>query len=380
MLSDNGMSIKSIAIFGIIGLPYSFKFLWAPFIDSIKIPFIPLSNRCAWIVLIKLLLVANVFIISCIDNIATNILATVSLFASLAFLSASLDVAIDGFRIAILDNKEQGLGNTFAVFGYRIGMLISGAGALYIADYFDWHTAYRTLMLFLLPGLVCAFLYKDKKTYLNTIKTSGIVSMFQTSIVDLIKIGGFVFIVLFVLFYRLNDAYIGLVLQVFYKELGFSKSEIASIIKVVGLFATILGTFLGGVLCAKFNNIKKSLIIALFFTSISNLLFILPLHFEKNLILVAFIIIIENISEGLGNIALVAFISILSNKKFAGTHYAILSSIAMLPRTLISSTSGAMVDTVGWEKFFIISSVLSLPSLIWLAFIKDTTTKRSTIN
>lgn len=372
MLKDFDVDITLIGLFGLVGIPYSFKYLWSPIIDNINIPlFSRFGRRKGWLVFIQLVLAFNVFAIS-IFNPQEHILIIGLLACSLSFVSATQDIVIDALRIEILEKNEQGAGSSSAVLGYRFGMIASTAGALYLAHFLSWKIAYSSMAVIVIFAMIlCAVFIKEKQLELNQNREKNILKWIESAYLNPLR--EFVtkprwgYIIGFIMFYKLSDAFIGSLTSPFLLEVGFSKIDIANIVKLYGMIATIVGGLLGGYVLEKIS-ITKGLVLGLIVQMLSNLAFILLLYTGASDSALAVVISIENFCSGIGTAALVAYISNLCNIRYTATQYALLSSIATLGRAVFSGASGYVVKSLGWENFFIFSAVISLPAfiLLWL--------------
>ncbi|MCQ2965936.1 MAG: MFS transporter [Alphaproteobacteria bacterium] len=366
-LSDIGLNVKTVAMFSLVRLPFSFKFLWAPLIDRGKIPFLTdkLGRRKSWGLLCQFLIMCSL-----IGLVATKPLQNPSMTAVLAicvaFFSASQDIVLDAFRIEYFDKSEQGAASATYVFGYRIGMLIAGAGALLMADHLGWTAVYQIIGLSFLIVMLIFFKVKEPE-YTPTEKIS-----FKNAVVeplaDFFKKPGWLLILLFLLTYKLCETTLGTVTPKLYLELGFTKTQIAAVVKVWGIVATLLGGFLGGALIVRVGIIK-SLIICGMLQGISNLPFAVLSLNEQSFLWLNISIISDNMASGMATSAFVAYMSSLCNKSYTGTQYALLSSVMALPRDVLSASSGFLVQAMGWALFFVLTAFLSLPSLLILYFL-----------
>jgi PAT family beta-lactamase induction signal transducer AmpG len=371
-LTDKGFDLKTIGFFSLISLPYTFKFCFAPIIDSCAIPILTrvFGQRRSWIILTQLLLVAFILLLGTAG--ITSDISLIAIFAVLvAFASASQDIVIDGYRIELIAKENQGLAASFYIYGYRIGMLISGAGALVIAELVNWDSVYFVMAgCMLLTSIVTLFAEETRKDWFAKHKTKhNFVSWFKNSVIDpFVDFTGhnrWFVILLFVILFKLADAFAGSLTLPFLLEIGFSKIEIASIVKTFGLFATLFGVFCGGVLVKKIGLIR-GLWIAAIVQMLSNLGFsyLAQIGYDPSLLYV--IIFIENFSGGIGDAVFVAYLSSLCNVTFSATQYALLASLATFARSVLVAYSGVIAQDIGWYAFFIFSSVLALPGLGFL--------------
>ena len=374
LLVDRGFDIKTIGFFSLISLPYTLKFCFAPIMDSIGLPILTkiFGQRRSWMVLSQLFLI--IFIAALGTAAIFGSLGTIAVLALLiAFASASQDIVIDAYRIELIEKENQGLAAGFYVYGYRIGMLISGAGALILADLIGWKAVYFFMAVFMLIGIITTIFAKDverdwkqeKYDFFSWFKNS-VIKPFQ----DFTAHQKWPAIIAFIICFKLGDAFAGNLTLPFLLELDFTKLEIASVVKTFGLFATLSGVFVGGVLVKKLN-LNKSLWIAGFAQMISNLAFSHLSQIGHNVEVLYFVIFIENFSCGIGDAVFVAYLSGLCNIKFSATQYALLSSLATLSRSVLSSSAGIFVVSLGWYNFYIFSTFLAIPGLIFLYLIRN---------
>ncbi|MDJ1288034.1 MAG: MFS transporter [Candidatus Midichloria mitochondrii] len=376
MLMDTGIGIAKIAIFGLASTPYAFKYLWSPLVDNLSLPILSkvLGRRTAWLLLTQILLFFTITFVGFYAAQAPNLFILGAGVFCIAFLSATQDIIIDAYRIEILTDEEQGSGAAAVTFGYRIGMLISSAGSLFIAEYLNWAIAYSSVALFLIPGALAALAYgepsllrRSRKVYSNFI--AWLRHSFADPFIEFIKQRNWFVIICLVLLYKLSDAYIGMLTTPFLMDIGFSRVEIASIIKLYGFLTTIVGMFIGGYLIAKYQNMGFILVLGLILQCVSNLVFVVQASYGNDPSVLIAVISVENFCSGLSNASLVAYISTVVKKEFAATHYAILSSLAVVGRTVISSSAGFVVSILGWINFFYFSALLSLPAFICLYYL-----------
>ena len=350
---------------------YSLKFSWAPLIDHIKIPLLhKLGRRKSWICLLCSLLAITIAGYSKIDP-SNSITIMYILTLALGFLSASLDVAIDAFRIDITEKAKLSISAANAVLGYRIGMLIAGAGALYLVDDYGWHMTFLAISCLYVISIVFVLNLKEPDVETKEINSLNIQAwkfMIIDPFLDFFKRNSAFIILLAVIFYKLGDAMLGAVTGIFYIDLGFDKKEIASVTKVFGLFTIILGTYLGGVTVYRYGTIK-GLIICGFAQSVTNLIFVWLNHqgHDVNSLIIA--IAIENVAAGMGSAALVGYLSYLCNKQFSATQYALLTSLSSLFSNSMAGFGGSILKQIGYDNYFIMTVFLAIPGLILLLYL-----------
>ncbi len=378
-LAESGSSNTAIGLFALVGVPYTFKFLWSPLIDRMPLPCLTrlLGRRKAWMFLSQALLAGALFGLS-LSSPSENIIWTAWLALAVSFLSATQDIVIDAYRVDILDEKSYGAGAATIVFGYRIGMLVAGAGALYLASYFTWAVVYQTMAALMSVGLIATLLCQEPKSPLPLVgegdfdsSKSGEGWFYESAIApfaDFITRQNWALILIFVVFYKLGDAFVSNMTSPFYLAAGFSKIEIANITKVFGVIASLFGAFLGGWMVSR-AGILKALLICGLVQMLSNLAFIAQAYVGHDLGLLVFTIAAENITGGMGTAALVAYLSGLCHASFTATQYALLSSLTAVGRTFLASPCGILADMVSWPVYFGISTLIAIPGMLMLLFL-----------
>ena len=392
-LADVGVNKTTIGLFALVGIPYSLKFLWASFLDTnIKLRLLKkMGRRRIWILIFQILICVNIFIMANIDPVINTM--QMAIFAiTLAFFSASQDIAIDAWRIEINEEKELGLGAALYVTGYRIALLAAGAGALVMADIYSWKLSFILLSCIYPLGIILVLSIKieDKSSNVKAVESS-IKKIIEERVLkpfyDFIIKKNWILILVFIACFKWGDALLGVLSQPFMLEIGFSKSEIAAISKVYGLAATLIGLFVGGYFISKYGIIL-ALWITAFLQLFSNLVFILLALKGYDLYILMLTISIENLSGGMGTAAFIAYLSSLCNVQFSAFQYALLSSFMSFSRTWLASPAGWIIDNLNWNEyfnffgiyliqnsawigFFIVTALFSIPAIILLHFIQD---------
>ncbi|GAB4362351.1 MAG: MFS transporter [Kiloniellaceae bacterium] len=373
-LAKVGVDKTSIGLFALVGVPYSIKFLWAPVIDQVRLPVLArlLGHRRSWALVTQALLIVAILALGCTDP-ASNPWATAAAAFAVAFCSASQDIVIDAYRIEILNDDEQGAGAASTQFGYRVGILVAGAGALALSDYVSWFWVFAVLAALVLVGSITVLLSPEpRRDDRQQAASSDIRERLQTAVVgplaDFVQRRGWLVILLFALLYKFGDAIGGVMANPFYVELGFTGTEIGSITKVLGLFATLAGVFVGGAMVARYG-ILWALVIGGILQALTNLLFAVQAMVGHDLVMLSVTISADNFTGGLGSAAFVAYLSSLCNSAFTGTQYALLTSLMAFGRTVLSSGGGWLADQVDWVSFFILTTGLAIPGLLLLAWL-----------
>lgn len=375
-LFEMGLSKTTIGLFTLVGLSYSLKFLWAPFIDSLKIPFFTnyLGRRRSWIILTQILLISSLIFLG-YSNPSVDLRLTVLAAVLVAFFSASQDIVIDAFRVESLEKELYGAGAGMYVFGYRIGMLVAGAGALYLATFYEWSIVYILMSLLILIGSFAILFASEpeKNSLIDTQKKKNIFHWFNDSVInpfrDFMKKGNWKIIILFVVLYKFGDALVSVMANPFYLEMEFSKIEIANVSKFFGFIATVTGALIGGVF-VKQSGIFKSLLACGILQMLSNLFYAIQAFIGYNIGFLIVTIGFMDLASGMGTAAFIAYLSNLCNIRYTATQYALLSSFASLGLTFLSSPAGYLVVTVGWIPFFIFTSIAAIPGIYFLIILK----------
>ena len=376
-LADAKIDRTAIGLFAAVGTPYAIKFLWAPLVDGLRIPLLGrLGRRRSWLLLMQVLLVAAIAGMGTFDpSQAVNLTALMAL--AVATFSATQDIVIDAYRVERMGEEEQGLGSAYATFGYRIGMLVSGAGALALADAVGWRATYSLMAALMAVALPLTLMAKREESgireYGNTGKTtfshSRIRVFFLHSVVapfaDFMTRPRWLAVLLFVIIYKLGDALIGVMFNPFLIDIGFSKTQIAEIVKLYGLAATIAGSFVGGWLVVRLGAVRTMLLGGLVHSA-TNLMLIEQAHLGADTGFLTLSIILINLTGGAGLTAFMAYLSALCKRNYTATQYALLSALSAVGRTWLSTPSGWMVETFGWSMFFVMCCGLTLPGLALL--------------
>lgn len=370
-LKDIGISLAAIGLFSLVKAPYSFKWLFSPIIDQYSLPFFSkLGRRRGWAVFLQILLILSLVYTALTDPKLSPMMFVVFVFM-VALFSASQDIVLDAYRIEKFNTKEQGAGVAVFVLGYRFGLLFSGAGALFLASIMSWSCVYLIMAGGVVIGLITILLSSEPKNNraskpytLRATIVNAVIKPFS----DFMKRDKWLLILLFVFFYRMSDAYVAPMAYPFFDDIGFSKIQIASIIKIYGVIATILGTLIGGVVVNRIG-LARALFICGILQGLSNLVYVGQVYAGNNTPVLMINIFIENISGGMGTAAFVAYLSALCNKKYTATQYALLSSFMGGARDLFSATSGFVAQTLSWQSFFVITTFMSLPGMIILYYL-----------
>jgi PAT family beta-lactamase induction signal transducer AmpG len=379
-LAKLGVDKTSIGLFALVGLPYSLKFLWAPVLDHVRPPVLVrrLGRRRGWALVAQAALMASMLALGASDPVAAPV-ATAAAALAVAFFSASQDIVVDAYRIEILEEHEQGAGAAATQTGYRFGLLAAGAGAIALSDFLAWPAVFAVLSTLVLVGVVAVLLAPDPEVAGRAAAARGetagardLGAWIETAVVapfaDFLRRPGWVVILAFVLLYKFGDAIGGVMANPFYVELGFTGVEIASVTKVFGLVATLVGVFAGGLLVARYG-VFQALIAGGVLQAVTNLLFALQAAVGHDVAILALTIGADNFTGGLGSAAFVAYLSNLCNTAFTGTQYALLTSFMAAGRTVLSSGGGWLADQMDWIAFFVLTTGLAAPGLLLLLWL-----------
>jgi len=406
-LKEEGLSRSTIGWAGLIFSVYAFNYLWAPLIDRLQIPFLTkkLGHRRSWIVLMQIAILISLAMWSFI-NPTENLTLLITVGLVIAIASATQDITVDALRIEQIaenESKSMAAGAAMAVVGWWSGYKLGGVIALFTAEYFEnigitnyWQTTFLILgIVVILMNIGLMFVHESPATdrqekqnetdqliesklgskNIITSLTAWITSTLGGPIISFFKKNGFsiaVGILGFVFLFKIGEAFLGRMSIVFYKEIGFSKGDIAIYSKTLGWITTVIFTLLGGLFVIR-SGVLKAMFLAGILMAGTNLLFTALAWAGKSELLFAIAVIFDDVAAAFATVAFVAFISLLIDRTYTATQYALLASIGTAGRTTLASSSGALVDWLNgdWGIFFIITAVMVIPSLILLWIIKD---------
>lgn len=392
-LKEEGLTNTSIGLFASVGTPYSLKFLWAPLMDRTNVPFLGarLGRRRGWLAATQLLLVGAILGLGATEP-GVNAQMTALLAVIVAVCSASQDIVIDAYRVDILDDEQQAAGAAAYVFGYRIGMLTSGAGALFLATHLGWFEVYAVMASLLLVGLVTVLL-GDEPRLVETAESLALERQAEEYLAARPNLRGgvgralgwiygsvvcpfaeflarygrmTVAILVFVVLYKFGDTLAGVMTSPFLLETGFTKTEIATVSKSYGLIASLAGFAVGGSLMSRVGLVR-SLWICGILQLLTNFVFAIQAMVGHDLVMLSVTIGFENLAGGMGTAAFIAYLSSLCNASYTATQYALLSSLFAVPRTLLSASAGWLADQMSWIEFFSLTAAAAVPGLLLLA-------------
>ena len=444
-LRDAGVDRSAVTYFSWAALAYSFKFVWAPIIDKLPLPLLNtlLGRRRSWLLVAQVAIMLSIISMAMIDP-AYGLSGMAIAVVLLGFSSATQDIVIDAYRIEAVHEEYQAAMSAMYIAGYRIGMLVSGAGGLYLASFFGvenqyiyqaWQNTYLIMAAVMLVGVTTTFLIKEPEinrnvdnyfhrlsdyvrfflmflvmvvafiygfsifnfglssgfinefvrlflslcfsllgiyllVILNIINKKMVYSTYIEPVVDFFKRYGKATILLLLLvgLYRISDIVLGVIANVFYHDLGFSKNEIATTTKVFGIIMILIGGFLGGVMTMRYG-VMRILLLGAILSALTNLLFMLLAQAGNDITMLSLVIAADNLSAGLASAAFIAYLSSLTNISFTAVQYAILSSLMTLLPKLLGGYSGSMVNEIGYSSFFMMTAIMGLPVIILIYYL-----------
>ena len=389
-LAQAGVHRADIGLLLLAQLPYNFKFLWAPLFDRVRPP-IPLGRRRGWAITLQILLMVAMIAMGAADP-KTHLGLLAACGVLVAFFSASQDIVIDAFRIELLPPEAQGAGAASVVAGYRVAMLVAGAGALAIAGSFGWFWAYGAMGALMVVGMITFLLieeppvkvreetlqreklaadYLERNPHLKGWRAHWLASLHGAVVcpfLDFIRRPGWLAILIFVPLYKLGEAMAGAMSKPFYIDLGFSLTEIAKMSSLVAFFTTVLGGVIGGIVVARIGMLR-GLVVCGLAQSIGNLAYVALGASGHNVWMLALSAAAEDITGGMAGTAQVAFLSVLCNAPYTATQYALLSALMVLGRSFFTASGGALSLWLGWPAFFLLTTVVTLPALALLMYV-----------
>jgi PAT family beta-lactamase induction signal transducer AmpG len=364
-LAQAGVKRADIGLLLLAQLPYNFKWVWAPLFDRLRPP-LPLGQRRGWAITVQVLLAGAIFGLGAVDPLAhLGLLA--ALAVAVAFLSASQDIVIDAFRIELLPPDSQGAGAAAVVAGYRVAMLVAGAGALEIAGNAGWFWAYGTMAILLLVGLGTFLVMKEPAPAprhdisWRAEFEEAVIAPFR----DFMRRPYWLAILIFIPLYKLGEAMAGGMAKPFYISLGFTLGEIARMSSLVAFVTTLAGGLIGGAVVARFGTLRALMICGIA-QSIGNLAYVALAAAGHDPLMLAVSAASEDLTGGMAGTAFVAFVSNLTRAPYTATQFALLSSLEALGRSMLSAPGGKLSQAIGWTPFFLVTTIITLPALALL--------------
>ncbi|MEN0074372.1 MAG: MFS transporter [Paracraurococcus sp.] len=361
--AESDLSLSTIGLTALIGLAYAYKFLWSPALDALPPPL--LGQRRGWLLTIQLALVAAIAAVGLsnpgIDPVTTSLLA-----ALVAFLSASQDIVVDAYRIEVLgeDDQRQAFGLAAYVWGYRMALLASGAGTLMLVEPFGWSGAFFYGAALMLVGLGATLLGPEPPP--RPVAAIGWRARLRHSVLDpfldFTRRPLWLAILLFIALFKLGEALAGVMTTPFYRSLGFSREDVATVATVFGMVATLGGALVGGWLVGLLG-VRRALVVTGFGQMLSNLMYVALASAGHDMPMLWAQVGIESFTDGLADAAFLTWLSLLTSRAFTATQYALLSSLAALPLRTLGATSGWLAEALGWPDFFLLTTAAALPAM-----------------
>ena len=365
-LKQGGVSLAEIGLFALVGIPYTWKFLWAPLMDRWIPPF--LGRRRGWMLLCQLGLLVSIGILGAFEPARSTWLIA-WLAVAVAFFSASQDVALDAFRREILPDEELGLGNAIHVQAYRISSLVPGSLSLILADILPWSSVFWITAAFMAIALVMTLVVTEPKSELPTGMglRQAVIAPFAEYL-DRRGWSGLLLVLGFMFFYKIGDNMATALSTPFYLDLGFSMTQIGLVAKHAALWPAIFGGLAGGLIMVKIG-INRALWLFGVVQVVSILGFAILANSGPVLWMLAAVIGFEYLGVGMGTAAFTAFIARETSKTYAATQFALFTALAALPRTFANASTGIIVEQVGWVSFFLLCAILAIPGMLLLLWV-----------
>lgn len=398
-LRDVGVTPATIGFLSAVGLAYAFKFVWAPIVDRLRLPVLTrlLGQRRSWMLFAQILIVVGLVLMA-ITNPVSQLTQLAIAAVLVAFFSATQDIAIDAYRIEAVDADRQGAMAAMYIYGYRLAMIASVAGALYIAQFVSWQVAYLAMAACMGVGIVTTLIIREPERRISPLTLEleekmnaalkadpnaaslwrRLEAWFAGAVVgpfaDFFARNGkraFVLLAL-VSVYLMSDYLLGVMSGPFYIDMGYSKVEIANIAKVYGLAMTLIGAGLGGVLVVRYG-IMPVLLLGAAMLAITNLSFAwLALSGSPDQWRLAVVITADNLSAGLANVVFIAFMSSLTSTAYTATQYALFSSLMKIPGKIAGVFSGTLVEAYSYAEFFMLAAASGIPAVLLVLYLMRT--------
>ena len=370
--AESNLSLSTIGLTALIGLAYANKFLWSPALDAIRPPLLGwFGQRRGWLLLIQVALVVAIAAVGLTDPTA-DAARTAQIAALVAFLSASQDIVVDAYRIELLgeDDERQAWGLTSYVWGYRLALLASGAGTLLVVGWVGWSGAYLFGAALMLPGVLATLLAREP--VVRRAVPRGWLANLRIALVDpfrdFLRRPHWLAILLFIGLFKLGEALAGVMTTPFYRALGFSREEVATIATVFGMLATFAGAMAGSWLVGRLG-VRLALVITGLAQMLSNLMYVALYQAGHAMPMLWLQVAVESGTDGLADAAFLTWLSGLTNRSFTATQYALLSSLAAVPLRTLGASSGWLAEALGWPGFFLLTTAAALPALCIMLFL-----------
>jgi PAT family beta-lactamase induction signal transducer AmpG len=370
-LAQYGVQKSAVTAFALTFLAYNFKFLWAPLVDTLRIPLIGrFGQRRSWLWFVGVVVMAAVAALGAADP-ATALPLVAAAAIGVGIAGATFDIVIDAYRIELLDPRQFGVGSGMSQYGWRIGAASAGALALIVAARYGWGAAYAACALFALPAMAVGIVMGEPERRRPPEPPRGVVAAltaYFSPLVEFLRRKGAVVVLVFVLIHKIGDTLANLTLRLLFEDLGFSNDEVAFYDVGIGFIALLMGVFVGGILYSSMG-MKRSVLVSLVLMAVSNASFAaLAVYGHTNLGMAA-AIGFENFASGIGGVAVVAYLSALCNLRFTATQYALLSALASIAgRFLTGTTAGGLIEAIGYVNFYLLTTLVAFPGVLLFWF------------
>jgi PAT family beta-lactamase induction signal transducer AmpG len=370
-LAQHGISKSAVTAFALTFLAYNFKFLWAPLVDNVRLPLIGrFGQRRSWLWLVGVLVILAVAFLGFADpGGALYAVAIAAIVVGVA--GATFDIIIDAYRIELLEPRQLGAGSGMSQYGWRIGAAAAGALALVIAARFGWAAAYIACAAFALPAMAVGLVMGEPKRHREPARPHGVgeaIVAYFSPLIEFLRRQGAVVVLVFVLIHKIGDTLANLTLRLLFQDLGFTNDEVAFYDVGIGFVALLIGVFVGGILYARLG-MKLSVLVSLVLMAVSNFSFAALAAAGHTNIGMAAAVGFENFASGIGGVTVVAYLSALCNLRFTASQYALLSALASIAgRFLTGTTVGALIESIGYVNFYILTTVIALPGVLLFWF------------
>jgi PAT family beta-lactamase induction signal transducer AmpG len=370
-LAQDGIKKSAVTAFALTFLAFNLKWLWAPMIDNVRIPVLGrYGQRRGWLWVMGTLVMLAVIFLGSVDP-RTSLSTVAGAAILVGVLAATNDIIIDAYRIEILEPRQLGVGTGMNQYGWRIGSAGAASLALVVAARADWSIAYYACSLLVLPAMIVGLVMGEPARRRAPMRSPGLlqaVVAYFSPLAEFMKRQGATVVLLFVLIHKVGDTLANLTLRLLFDDLGYTNDEIAFYDVVVGFIAYLLGIFVGGVMYSRFG-MKQSVLISLVLMAVSNFSFAALAAAGHSNLGMAGAIGFENFASGIGGVTVVAYLSALCNLRFTATQYALLSALASIAgRLLTAGTAGALIESMGYVSFYLVTTALAFPGVILFWF------------
>ena len=367
-LKEANVENVTIGFISWVAITYTLKFSWAPFLDRFNLPFFNIffGRRRSWLIFSQIMTGVSIFMLANITPNSENLLLF-SFFAFLvAFFSATQDVALDAYRIEIGKKEEQGILGASYQLGYRIALITSGAFALVIADNYSFEISYKFMAALMMVGVFSTILAPEPSEAAKKLEIKGnlLFALYIEPLRDLLlRHKNAVLIIMLILLYRASDLSMAPMAMPFYKDIGFTLTEIAYVAKTFGVIMSIVGVIIGGILWKKLGGINALLFGSIMIASTTLMFFLMSIN-EKNMDLFIATIALDNFTSGFAGTLMIAYLSSLTNKAYAGLQYAALFGLLMIPGKILAGFSGLFQEAFGYSGLFLASAAIGIPAIL----------------